>query len=332
VKVLQVTAPGAFAILDAPVPEPGPGEVLLRVDAVTTCPQWDLHLRHDEPMFVGHRFRYPYTPGQPGHEASGAVAAVGPGVSDLAPGDRVSAWRDPGHHRPGCYAQYALHRAEDLIRVPAALPAAATAPVELAMCVGSTLLMLREMQAVRGRRFGVSGLGPAGLVAVQMARAEGAAHITGFDLAEPRRRRALELGLVDEALDPRAVPEGRLPERGRGRPALDAAVDCVGARAAVSFLMDRTAETVALFGVQREEYTFAPRHYSGLRLCGYPGHHRRAAEYAVGLLAAAQLDLGLLVTHHLPLERYGEGVDLLERQEAVKVCFHPWAQDGDDHV
>lgn len=324
-QILQVTAPGAFEMRSVPTPVPGAGEVLMRVDAVTTCPQWDLHLRHDEPMFVGHRFQYPYAPGQPGHEATGQVVEVGPGVQGLAVGDRVSAWRDPGHARPGCYAQYVVHRAEDVIRVPTDLPPEATAPVELAMCVASTFLVLRDMHAVFGRRCGVSGLGPAGLVAAQLARAEGAARVVGFDPSESRRRRATQLGLVDEALDPRAVPDGRLPVRGRGgSPALDTSVDCVGGRASVEFLMDRTGDTVALFGVQREDYTFAPRHHAGLRLCGYPGHHRGAAEYAVDLVAAGRLDLRPLVTHHLPLDRYGEGVDLLERQEAVKVCFHPW--------
>jgi len=81
---------------------------------------------------------------------------------------------------------------------------------------------------------------------------------------------------------------------------------------------------VALFGVQREGYVYEPRHYSGLRLCGYPGHSREAAEYAVDLIERGLLKLAPLVTHHLPLERYAEGVDLLERQEAIKVCFHPW--------
>ena len=84
-KVLQVEVPGGgFTLLDVPTPQPGPGQVLLRVEAVTTCPQWDLHLRHNEPMFVGHRFVYPYAPGQPGHEATGVIAAVGTGVTGLA--------------------------------------------------------------------------------------------------------------------------------------------------------------------------------------------------------------------------------------------------------
>jgi NADPH:quinone reductase-like Zn-dependent oxidoreductase len=59
-RVLQVTAPAQCEVLELPVPEPGPGEILLRVEAVTTCPQWDLHLRHNEPMFPGHQFQYPY--------------------------------------------------------------------------------------------------------------------------------------------------------------------------------------------------------------------------------------------------------------------------------
>lgn len=322
-KILQVRSPRAFEILDVPTPRPGPGEVLLRVEAVTTCPQWDLHLRHNEPMFLGHRFFYPYTPGQPGHEATGEIAAVGAGVTGFAVGDRVSAWRDPGHGKPGCYAQYVVLRSENVLGVPASLAPEAVAPVELAMCVGATFRMLRAMDAVRGRRFGVAGLGPAGLIALQMARAEGAAEVIGFDPLEDRRTRALALGL-DAAHDP---TDENLADRFPVRPAassLDCAVDCVGAKASVEFLMDRTRDVVALFGVQREDYTFAPRHTSGLRLCGYPGHSREAAEYALRLIESGALRLAPLVTHHLPLEEYGRGIDLLEARQAVKICFRPW--------
>jgi threonine dehydrogenase-like Zn-dependent dehydrogenase len=93
-------------------------------------------------------------------------------------------------------------------------------------------------------------------------------------------------------------------------------------------MMDRTADVVALFGVQREEYTFAPRHWigkrGGLRLCGYPGHSREAAEFAVDLITRGALDLAPLTTRELPLERYLEGIELLEQQQAIKICFRPW--------
>lgn len=316
-KILIIGAKGEFAVEEVPIPTPPPGEALLRVEAVTTCPQWDLHLRHNEPMFPGHAFHYPYTPGQPGHEATGEVTRVGEGVTTVKIGDRVSVWRDPGHKLPGCYAQFVLRKEDDLIRVPKDLPAEALAPLELAMCVGATFLMLQEMNALEGRRVGVSGLGPAGLIAAQMARAEGAIEVVGFDLSSTRRDYALQRGVIDGAADPRAPWE---------TPKFDTAVDCVGAKASVETLLDRTRDVLALFGVQREPYTFAPRHYRN-RLCGYPGHTRAAAEYAVGLIEAGKLDLSLLVTHHLPLERYAEGVDLLERQEAIKVCFWPWRED-----
>ena len=192
----------------------------------------------------------------------------------------------------------------------------------VAMCVGATFLMLREMDAVRGRRFGVMGLGPAGLIAAQMARAEGASEIFGFDLAPARRELARTLG-VDAAYDSRDDVSSLFPVRPQ-RPALDCGVDCIGAKATVEFLMDRTADVVALFGVQREDYSYSLRHYSGLRLCGYRGHSREAAEYAVGLIERGVLTLAPLVTHHLPLERYAEGIDLLEKQQAIKVCFRPW--------
>ncbi|MCA1596347.1 MAG: alcohol dehydrogenase catalytic domain-containing protein, partial [Chloroflexi bacterium] len=233
-KILQVTAPGEFEVKEAPTPSPGPGEVLMRVEAVTTCPQWDLHLRHNEPMFMGHRFDYPYPPGQPGHEASGTIEAIGSGVTDLKVGDRVSAWRDCGAQVQGCYAQYVVRKPADLVRVPPGLSYDSTAPVELAMCVGVVFLMLEEMNCLCGCTFAVSGLGPAGLIAAQMARACGADQVLGFDPAASRRKTALDLG-VDEAFDPRDGLADRFPSRPSG-PRIDCGIDCVGARESAAFL------------------------------------------------------------------------------------------------
>ncbi len=321
-KILQVTAPKDVTILDMPLPQPGPGEVVVRVEAVTTCPQWDLHLRHNEPMFVGHKFHYPFTPGKPGHEACGRIEAVGAGVAGFKAGDRVCTWRDVGADRKGCYAQFVLIDAERVILVPEDLPAAALAPLELAMCVAGCFRMLRGMDAIRGRVFGIGGLGAAGLVALQMARAEGAREVHGFDLVPERRALAMRLGAT-ACHDPRADLSGEFPVRPEW-PRLESAVDCVGARASVEFLMDRTQDALALFGVQREDYTFSPRHCGGLRLCGYKGHSRESAEYAADLICQGKLDMAPLVTHTLPLSRYAEGIDLLEKGEAIKVCFLPW--------
>jgi len=319
-QILQVTAPREFEIREVPTPAPAPGEVLMRINAVTTCPQWDLHLAHDEPMFVGHRFHYPYTPGQPGHEATGVIEEVGSGVEGLAPGDRVSAWRDPGHNAPGCYAQYVVHRAENVIRVPDGLGDEGLAPVELAMCVATVFRMLGQMDAIQGRSFGVAGLGPAGLVAVQMARAAGASEVIGFDLVPERRELACGVGAT-ACYDPRVEPS-EVPSRPEA-PRLASSVDCVGSKASVELLLDRTRDVLALFGVQREDYVFRPRHHS-LTVCGYKGHSRESAEFAVGLIREGRLDLAPLVTHRMPLAEYADGIEQLEAQRAIKVCFRPW--------
>ncbi len=93
-----------------------------------------------------------------------------------AKGSRAGSGR-PGlqlaRHAKGAYAQYVLHSAEDLIRVPEHLSNEGLASLELSMCVGTVFRMLAQMDAIRGQCFGVSGLGPAGLIAVQMARAGG---------------------------------------------------------------------------------------------------------------------------------------------------------------
>ncbi len=317
-KILQVMAPNEFEVREVPIPTPGPGEVLMRVEAVNTCVQWDLHLRHNEPMFVGHKFVYPYAPGQPGHEATGYVEAVGEGVTDFAPGDRVCAWRDQGHDIWGCYAQYVILKPGNALKIPEGLPAENWASIELAMCLGRPFKDLRQVGAIAGRVFGVTGLGPAGLIAIQMAKAEGAAEVIGFDLLPERREMALTLG-ADAAYDPTTVSAEEFPPRGR----LQSGIDCHGARASVQWLMDHTADAVALFGVQRENYTYALGH-AGLTVLGYKGHFYESAEYARDLVIAGKLNMAPLATVSLPLERYGEGIDLLDQRKALKICYKPW--------
>jgi len=105
-KQLQIVGPNQPEWQDADMPHAGMGEVLLKVEAITTCPHWDLHMMSGEPMFPGGRVDYPLTPGQPGHELVGSVVEVGGGVADLHVGARVAAWRDRGANvLLGDYAQ-----------------------------------------------------------------------------------------------------------------------------------------------------------------------------------------------------------------------------------
>ena len=200
-KILQVTAPGQVVWRDAPMPEPGPDEVLVKILGVTTCPHWDLHIMSGRPMFPGMDLAYPYIPGQPGHEAMGEVVAVGDGITEFKPGMHVAAWRDPGDRPQGCYAQYAALAAADLIAIPEHLLPESIAALELAMCVQGSFDQLLQQDTLRGKHIAISGLGPAGLIAVQMGRSYGAKTIVGIDPLPERRALALKWG-ADVAYSP----------------------------------------------------------------------------------------------------------------------------------
>lgn len=314
-KALQIVEKNRAEVVQVPVPVPGPGQVLVKVSAVATCPQWDLHIYHGKPMFVTQdRVPYPYQAGQPGHEMTGYVADVGPDTT-LLPGQRVCAWRDGGHHRPGCYAEYVVMDEAHLIVVPTDLHDSELASLELAMCVAASVLRLRQMTGIRNKRCAVNGLGPAGLIALQMLRAEGCLEVVGIDPLAARRELAIELGA--STVYPAGSP--LLPLR-NASDAAELAIDCVGYPDAVRYMMDHTIEAVALFAVQRHDYSL---NHQGLSIIGYPGHTREAAEYALDLIIKGKLQLRPLITREMPFESYAEAVGLLERQEALKICFIP---------
>jgi len=83
VRLAVLSAPRELEVVDEPVPEPGPGEVLLRVASCGVCTSeldmWEGNAAVDYPRF-------------PGHEVSGTVEQLGPGVRELAPGAPVAAW------------------------------------------------------------------------------------------------------------------------------------------------------------------------------------------------------------------------------------------------
>lgn len=318
-RMMQLTGVGRFEIVSVPLQAPGANQVLLEVEAVTTCPQWDMHLWRGEPMFANTTLDYPLVPGTPGHEAVGRVAAVGANVTTLHVGQRVAAWRSLPMDRHGTYGTHVIHEADRLLPIPDADPVTAWTSLELAMCVATTMLDLREHGFLPCRRMGISGLGPGGLIACQMARAMGVTEVIGFDPDERRRALAERHGWA-QAMDPAMVPD----QMTRGKAAaLDVSVDCVGSAKVMSFLADHTNNVVAIFGVQREDYVYRPHHGTGpaLRLWGYPGHHLAGGKFAHELIRTGKLNLEPLCTHRVPLREYGRAVELLLNREAIKVCL-----------
>lgn len=171
-----------LVLTDVPVPEPGPDEILVRVEACGIC-RTDLHVIEGELP--------PQRPSViPGHQVVGVVTQLGAAVTRFAPGDRVGiAWlretcgtcrycragnenlcpraRFTGYHENGGYAEYAVVRADFAYAVPAALSPAEATPLLCAGIIGFRALRRAEVRP--GCRLGLYGFGASAHVAIQVA-------------------------------------------------------------------------------------------------------------------------------------------------------------------
>ncbi len=182
---MRVEAPGRPLVRrDVPVPEPGPGEIRVRVLACGVC-RTDLHVADGDLAFPGR-------PVTPGHEIVGEVVACGPGVTRFRPGDRAGvAWlgfacghcayctsgrenlcpnaRYTGWQRDGGYAEQAVADADFAFPLAADADPVATAPLLCAGLIGHRAWRM----AGEARRLGIYGFGAAGHIVAQVARFSG---------------------------------------------------------------------------------------------------------------------------------------------------------------
>lgn len=187
--------PEAFVVEEAPRPSPGPGEVLVRVHAAAVTPTelvwvptWTTRTGEPRPF-----------PIIPGHEFSGEVTGVGPGVTDIAEGDAVFGMND--WFRDGTQAEYCLARAVDVAPKPLSVDHAATAVCPISALTAWQGLVDRARVAA-GQRVLIHGAsGGVGLFAVQLARLRGARVIGTASAANLDFVRRLG---ADEVIDYRA--------------------------------------------------------------------------------------------------------------------------------
>lgn len=209
--VLDRTAPAETAPLaprDVPIPEPGPGDVRLRVAACGVC-RTDLHVVEGDLPQV----RRPLVPG---HQIVGVVDAAGPGVASPAVGERAGvAWlqgtcgacrfcgtgrenlcetpRFTGWHADGGFAEFAVAPARWTYPLPAAMSDEQAAPLLCAGIIGYRALRLAD--AGRGARLGLYGFGASAHIAIQLARHRGC-EVYVASLRENHREHARRLGAV----------------------------------------------------------------------------------------------------------------------------------------
>ena len=227
-----------LVIEDRPIPEPGPGQITVQMEASGLC-HTDIHAAHgDWPV-------KPLPPFVPGHEGVGLVQAVGDGVTRLHIGDRVAVpwlgyacgacracltgWetlcekqQNTGYSVDGCYAEYFLAEAAFAARVPEGMNPFEAAPLT---CAGVTTYKALKVAHVRPTELvAISGVGGLGHLALQYAKILGAT-VAAIDVTDEKLDLAKELG-ADLVIDARHEdPAAALKAHGGADVALGLAVD-----------------------------------------------------------------------------------------------------------
>lgn len=319
-------------------------DALVRVRRAAICGS-DLHVIHGRTPGV--------MPGSSlGHEFTGVVEAVGDEVLAVRPGDRVvGAFLIPCGSCEACArTEYAACEDQmtpgsgmfmgdlggaqaERLRVPNADVALLRIPDALAderaLFVGDILTTAYYANRLGGVTSGstvaVQGAGPVGLLALQVARALGAARLVAVDLDAPRLEKAATLGA--DCIDVTRSNPGVAIERLLGSGA-DVVLDTVGGapKALVQTLdLVRAGGTIAVVGLYTDPEVALPLVDTFMRrltirfggLCPVAVYWRDALE----LVERGAVEPTDIITHRMPLDDAVEGYDLFERREALKVVL-----------
>ena len=322
-----------FELVERPVPEPGPGEVRVAVEACGMCYS-DSYVREGTRPGV----EYPRVPG---HEIAGRVDAVGDRVDAWEPGDRVGVGWHGGHcftcdpcrrgDFQGCedgeitgltfdggYAEYAAVPAEAVGRVPDELDDVDAAPL---LCAGiTTFYALRNSGAGPGDLVAVQGVGGLGHLGIQYARAMGFETVA-LSRSPDKRDLALSLG-ADHFVDTSETAAAEaLASMGGARvvlataPSADAVSDVVGG-------VGRNGEVVAV-GVPHEPVPVNVGHLVGNRasVSGWASGHAKDWEDTLEFSALRNVTPEV---ETYPLEDVEEAYDRMRANEArFRVVLEP---------
>ncbi|HKZ31878.1 MAG TPA: galactitol-1-phosphate 5-dehydrogenase [Vicinamibacteria bacterium] len=341
-KALVLTAYRRLEIRDVPRPEPGPGDVRVRVHACGICGS-DVHGydgssgRRIPPLIMG-------------HEAAGVVDAVGAEVRAFRPGDRVTfdstihcgvcgfcrsgqanlcdsrrvVGVAPGEYRQdGAFAEAVVVPERIVCRVPDKVPFEQAAMVEpLSVAVHA----VRRARVAAGDRALVVGCGMIGLLTLQVAKAAGCASVVAVDLDEGRLAQAARLGADVTFVAGDDVP-ARILELTGGR-GVDVALEAVGAAAPIATAVRslRKGGTLVLIGnvtprVEVDLQAIVTRELSLLGTCASNGEYPEA----LALLARGAVRLDGLISRIAPLEEGPAWFERLYAREAglMKVILQP---------
>ncbi|CAM4007978.1 L-threonine 3-dehydrogenase [Paenibacillus alkaliterrae] len=336
--VKEERGPGAV-LKQVQVPEIGPNEVLVRVKATSICGT-DMHIYNWDDWTE----KTVVTPNVFGHEFAGTVELVGDQVMNVRIGDHISGeghivcghcktcrtgnahvcpnTRSFGITAPGCFAEYAVVQASNVIHNPPHMP------FELACLqdpLGNAVQTVLSGDIV-GKSVAVIGTGSIGLMAIAVAKACGAGKIMAVDINPYRLDLAKKMGadVVVNSKEVSMVEVIRAHTNGEGA---EVVLEMSGHPAAIrdGFEAAANAARVSLLGIPTKEVSLdLASHiiFKGIRIEGITGRRMYQTWYQMkGMLENGRLNLNGLVTHTFTLDRYEEAFELMRTGSCGKVVF-----------
>ncbi len=324
---------------DWPIPEPGPGEIRVRVAACGVC-HTDLHyLDHGTPTFKT-------PPLILGHEASGRVDTLGAGVTGWKEGEPVllpavltcgscrwcrlgrenicAEMRMFGNHIDGAYAEYVIAPARDVFRLPPAI--ALEEGCIIADALSTPFHAVKNRGQVRpGDTVAVFGVGGVGINVVQIAAAAGA-RVIAVDQNPERLAMALELGAT-AVVDASRVERPDKEIRTLTGDGVDVAFEAVGkpVTQAAAFNSVRRGGRLCVIGYSPDPAAWPASKvmFHEMDIVGSLGC--RPVDYPplIEMVAAGRLRLTPLVTGRFPLEQIGDAIDSCRQGKGIRGVVIP---------
>jgi threonine 3-dehydrogenase len=339
--VVKAHAAPGIELREVPVPTPGPGEVLVRVQAASVCGT-DLHIFDWDPWAQGRV----HPPLIPGHEFAGVVAGVGRGVTTVKEGDKVSAEmhvacgkclqcrtgqahicqhvRILGVDADGAFASFAIIPETNIWKLSPSIPHDYASLLDPLGNAVHTVLA----GPIAAKTVAVTGCGAIGLFSIAVAQACGAAKVFAIEVNAHRRGVAAEMG-ADLALDPATDNVEEQIREATGGTGVDVLLEMSGHPAAIrqGFELLRTGGRASLLGIPSKpfELDFARDIiFKGAIVQGINGRKMFETWFQMeALLATGKLNLEPVITHRLKLSEFPQAMQLLQSGEAIKVVMRP---------
>jgi L-iditol 2-dehydrogenase len=347
-QALVVLEPEHFEIMDVPVPEPGPGEVLCRVRAVSICGT-------DSHLIAGHYpgFWPPAFPFIPGHEWAGEIVRLGAGAERYGwhVGDRVAGTshdacgvcqkcvegrynlcenygveglhRQYGHNAQGADATYVVHGVKCIFPLPDSISFEVGAVIDPASIA---LHVANRAQVQPGDSVAITGGGAIGLLAGDAVRIRGAGRVIVIEPLALRRQKAESLGF--EVIDPAAGDPVAAVRAMTGGLGVDRVIEAAGVPDTLRWAMAmlRRGGRCAAVGIPSlgVELDVKPIVLDELELVGSrasAGEMRRVMPH----IADGRMRLREIMTHTFPLSDFGQALATFRDRStgALKITLLP---------